>query len=103
MRYLPGFVNPESDAGNNAAAKVIGDLWCKFMHSSIMWPVRGYYACATCGRLYPVPWANLQGVALGGQGVALAGTAPMSGKTIDQQASTIRLEAKSSMHPSRSM
>src|ERR1035437_3592700 len=90
MRCLPGFLNPESDTESNAAARTIGDLWCRLMHSSIMWPVHGYYACATCGRLYPVPWANIHGV-------VLAGTAPMPEKKFEQPNSTIRLEAETSM------
>jgi hypothetical protein len=31
-------------------------LWCKFAHSSVMWPIHGQYRCRKCLRLYPVPW-----------------------------------------------
>ena len=31
----------------------IGTVWCKLMHESLMWPVRGHYQCRTCGREYP--------------------------------------------------
>jgi hypothetical protein len=31
-------------------------LWCKFAHSSVMWPIHGHYRCRTCLRLYAVPW-----------------------------------------------
>ena len=68
-----GFPQPESGTGSNTAVRTLGDLWCKLMHSSIMWPVHGYYACATCGRLYRVPWANIRGA-------VLPGTAAMSEK-----------------------
>ncbi len=32
------------------------------------WPLHGHYVCATCGRLYPVPWANLDTVSHRGSG-----------------------------------
>ena len=66
---------------------MMGELWCKLMHSSITWPVHGYYACAKCGRLYPVPWANVDGV-------ALADTAGMPGKIAAETA--MRLSAAAS-------
>ena len=59
MRWLLGFLT-ESDTERNAARRTFGDLWCSLMHSSVMWPIHGHYACATCGRQYPVPWANIQ-------------------------------------------
>ena len=34
----------------------LGRLWCKFAHTSVMWPIHGQYRCRTCLRLYPVPW-----------------------------------------------
>ena len=71
---MPGLLNPDSgstelDAERNAPGKRLGDLWCRLMHSSIQWPLHGYYACATCGRLYPVPWANIRGAVLTGTAV----------------------------------
>jgi hypothetical protein len=35
-----------------------GTLWCEIMHDSAMWPIHGQYECRTCGRYYPVPWAE---------------------------------------------
>jgi len=29
-------------------------LWCKRMHTSIMWPIHGLYRCSTCLREYNV-------------------------------------------------
>jgi hypothetical protein len=45
------------DLGQTAAAK-LGTLWCDMMHDSAMWPIHGQYLCRTCGRSYPVPWAQ---------------------------------------------
>jgi len=59
MECQPGVVGLQSGARKNAAARILGDLWCRVMHSSIQWPTHGHYVCATCGRLYPVPWANI--------------------------------------------
>jgi len=57
MLRLSGVVT-SSGTKTGAVAQVFGDLWCRAMHSSIRWPVHGHYVCATCGRSYPVPWAN---------------------------------------------
>lgn len=32
------------------------EIWCKLMHTSLMWPTHGHYQCRTCGREYPVVW-----------------------------------------------
>ena len=32
--------------------------WCRMMHDSPMWPMRGLYRCRTCGRRFPVEWAG---------------------------------------------
>jgi hypothetical protein len=91
MRFLLAFPSPESGAARNSAARTLGDLWCRLMHTSIMWPVHGYYACATCGRLYPVPWANIHGA-------VLAGTASGTAKEIRPVAlPPIGFEAETSM------
>jgi hypothetical protein len=66
MRCLLAFLSLGSDTGSNTAVRTPGDLWCKLMHSPIMWPVHGYYACATGGRLYTVPWANIHRAMLPG-------------------------------------
>ena len=34
----------------------LGDLWCRFMHASPMWPIHGHYQCGVCGRSFLVPW-----------------------------------------------
>ena len=34
----------------------LGDLWCRFMHASPMWPIHGHYECGVCGRRFLVPW-----------------------------------------------
>jgi hypothetical protein len=31
-------------------------LWCALMHHDMMWPIHGHYRCATCKRVYSVPW-----------------------------------------------
>ena len=36
----------------------LGVQWCRIMHDSPMWPVRGRYRCRACGRSYVVPWAS---------------------------------------------
>jgi hypothetical protein len=36
----------------------LGAQWCRIMHGSPMWPVRGRYRCRACGRSYVVPWAS---------------------------------------------
>jgi hypothetical protein len=36
----------------------IGVWWCRVMHDSPMWPIRGHYSCRACGRQYRVPWAG---------------------------------------------
>ncbi|MBZ5619751.1 MAG: hypothetical protein LAQ69_13655 [Acidobacteriia bacterium] len=36
----------------------LGGRWCVLMHNSPMWPIHGEYQCRTCGRRYPVPWAQ---------------------------------------------
>jgi hypothetical protein len=35
-----------------------GEQWCHLMHPDVTWPIHGQYRCRTCGRTYPVPWAN---------------------------------------------
>jgi hypothetical protein len=34
----------------------LGVQWCRMMHDSAMWPMRGRYQCRACGRSYLVPW-----------------------------------------------
>jgi hypothetical protein len=36
----------------------LGAQWCRIMHDSPMWPVRGRYRCRACGRSYLVPWVS---------------------------------------------
>lgn len=36
----------------------IGRGWCRMIHRSPRWPIRGQYECSICLRRYPVPWAN---------------------------------------------
>lgn len=31
-------------------------LWCRWMHDSLMWPVRGQYRCRVCLRESEVRW-----------------------------------------------
>ena len=35
----------------------LGVLWCRLMHGSPMWPIRGRYRCRTCGRSHLIVWA----------------------------------------------
>jgi hypothetical protein len=32
--------------------------WCRMMHDSPMWPIRGQYRCRSCGRSFLVPWVS---------------------------------------------
>jgi hypothetical protein len=34
----------------------IANLWCKLMHTELMWPSHGQYECRTCGRRHRVCW-----------------------------------------------
>ena len=36
----------------------IGRLWCRLMHSSLMWPIHGVYQCRTCLRRFPLRWED---------------------------------------------
>ena len=36
----------------------LGIRWCRVMHDSPMWPIRGGYRCRSCGRRFHVPWAS---------------------------------------------
>jgi hypothetical protein len=36
----------------------VGDLWCRYTHEAVMWPIHGHYQCRICLRQYPVPWAE---------------------------------------------
>jgi hypothetical protein len=42
----------------NSFENGMGALWCSLMHDAPMWPIHGRYQCRTCGRQYPVPWAE---------------------------------------------
>ena len=33
-------------------------FWCRHFHRKVMRPVHGKYACATCLRVWPVPWEH---------------------------------------------
>ena len=33
-----------------------GTMWCRLMHDSVSWPIRGHYHCWTCLRQYEVAW-----------------------------------------------
>jgi hypothetical protein len=51
----------------------LGEVWCRLMHESPMWPIHGQYECRTCRRRYPVVWENS-----GSGGVAGRPMAPVS-------------------------
>ncbi|MBZ5570234.1 MAG: hypothetical protein LAN64_20640 [Acidobacteriia bacterium] len=36
----------------------LGIRWCRMMHNSPMWPMRGHYRCRTCGRNFLIAWAS---------------------------------------------
>src|ERR1700694_1977914 len=48
----------QASAACQTAAWKFGTLWCDFIHDAPMWPIHGEYECRTCGRRYPVPWAE---------------------------------------------
>jgi hypothetical protein len=35
---------------------MIGQLWCKRMHTRAMWPIHGRYICPQCLRVHAVAW-----------------------------------------------
>jgi hypothetical protein len=39
----------------------LAGAWCRLMHGAPMWPIHGRYRCATCMRVYPVPWEAAAG------------------------------------------
>lgn len=47
---------PNSPAKTSNTIDWLATAWCRLMHGSVMWPVRGHYACRDCGRRYSVPW-----------------------------------------------
>ncbi len=53
-----------------------GEIWCRMMHESPMWPIHGHYECRTCGRRYPVSWERSGSGAAGRQRAAVT---PMVG------------------------
>ena len=38
--------------------ETLSHLWCKYLHTAVMWPMNGYYHCGVCNRRYPVPWGQ---------------------------------------------
>ncbi|MBV9759723.1 MAG: hypothetical protein JO340_04075 [Acidobacteriaceae bacterium] len=38
----------------------LGQLWCRFAHDDIFWPVKGKYECRRCLRVHAIPWADSQ-------------------------------------------
>ncbi len=56
----------------------LGEIWCRLMHESPMWPIHGHYECRTCGRRYPVVWERSGSGAAAGRQLAVA--APMAGR-----------------------
>lgn len=49
---------PESGNQTIKRGERLGAAWCLAMHDAAMWPIHGEYACRTCGRHFPVPWAG---------------------------------------------
>ncbi len=49
---------PESGNQSIKRSAKLGAAWCLAMHDAAMWPIHGEYACRTCGRHFPVPWAG---------------------------------------------
>ena len=38
--------------------ELVSRFWCRHFHKSLMRPVHGTYKCATCLRMWPVPWEH---------------------------------------------
>lgn len=38
--------------------ELVSRFWCLHFHKSLMRPVHGTYKCATCLRMWPVPWEH---------------------------------------------
>jgi hypothetical protein len=45
-------------AAESMTLERLATAWCHLMHDSAMWPAHGEYECRSCGRHYPVPWAE---------------------------------------------
>ncbi len=41
---------------NAGPSELLGEMWCRLAHESVMWPIHGEYECRACGRRYAVPW-----------------------------------------------
>ena len=46
----------ELDVNQSDWVNLLGTLWCRHFHDSVMWPIRGEYECRSCGRRFVVPW-----------------------------------------------
>jgi hypothetical protein len=63
---MPEKMKQNLDASATAGAialERLGTVWCQVMHDAAMWPVHGEYECRSCGRHYPVPWAESRAAA----------------------------------------
>jgi len=46
----------ELDGRQRDWVNLLGTLWCRHFHDSVMWPIHGEYECRSCGRRHSVPW-----------------------------------------------
>jgi hypothetical protein len=46
----------ELDGRQSDWVNLLGTLWCRHFHDSVMWPIHGEYECRSCGRRHSVPW-----------------------------------------------
>lgn len=46
----------ELDVHQNDWVNLLGTVWCRHFHDSVMWPIHGEYECRSCGRRFTVPW-----------------------------------------------
>lgn len=58
-----------------------GNLWCRLMHPSPMWPVNGQYRCPKCMRTYPVPWEREEPVEAGRRDIGVSRTTATASAT----------------------
>jgi len=46
----------ELDVNQSDWVGLVGTVWCRHFHNSVMWPIHGEYECRSCGRRFTVPW-----------------------------------------------
>jgi len=53
---VSGFSESSKGPRSSGLLARLGDLWCRRMHDSPMWPIHGRYQCRKCHRYHDVTW-----------------------------------------------